>query len=831
MIPGWKIIRTIGKGSSGCVYEIEKEDTFGGVVHSALKVISIPENEEEIKAYRDDGYDDVSLTKLFRSQVESITAEFKLMSNLKGYSNIVSYEDHSIVQHDNDPGYDIYIRMELLSTLPNYINKMFPNREISDSTVAKLGIDICNALQLCAKYHIIHRDIKPQNIFVNDNGDFKLGDFGVAKTSDHTTKATLAGTYSYMAPEVFLCKPYNASVDLYSLGLVMYWMLNERRGPFLPLPPEVPTPEQTAEARERRMTGELLPLPKYGNKELSRIILKACAFHPEDRYATPTEMMKELEQILPSNSDSSDSDKEKAEVEEDISTGTVSINWGNATGNIYPPRDIEKQENNLKTDSNFLQKKQEQKEEPITPEQKETVFQATPAKPIKRRIWLGVAIACAVIIVAAAGCFIAVNQCKKQDLRASAIYTEEPRSEMTAASTIEQTETPVETTPDDSLTMTSESSPTFTKEPTSESTAESKSEPDMITYSIDRYFSDLGIQPGSKITNLGKNIVCMWKEFDFGGSYKGRITVAQKTRKNALLFYVEYADKAEKQEDKDKSIEIDGITYQGHLQGYFDLANKDGYETLEFSLCAASQPEQFFGSPATHGLYRLTVYANRDQECLLQTDWLDNTDCKSYSLDISKASRIRFQLEQTYGSDDVLYTLNPAMYNVKFMKTEVSTSASADMPNYITEGVFFLKTVSDSYYLGLGEEKVNLKGDVGYYLCKTEEIQSAIPFSVVSGGEQTASIQIPNLNGTAYYLDAFNPKRDNYGADIWKAGNTSDQRWIIENQSDGTFLIYLEAYPDMYLTNGVSEFGDVISTCIRRNDHSQNWYLVMTGNN
>ena len=296
-LPGWKIVRTIGKGSFGTVCEIEKEDEFGAVIHSALKVISIPETDAEIKDYRDDGYDDASITALFKSRVEDVTAEFKLMNKLKGHSNIVSFEDYSIVQHDNVPGYDILIRMELLTPLPDYINRQFPGGEIPDKAAIGLGVDMCRALELCKKNRIIHRDIKPQNIFVNENGDFKLGDFGVAKTSDHTTRATKTGTFGYMAPEVYWGKPYNASADLYSLGLVMYWMLNERRGPFLPLPPVVPKSVQNAEAMDRRMAGESLPAPKHGSEALKRIILRACAFDPNDRYENPTEMKRDLERL------------------------------------------------------------------------------------------------------------------------------------------------------------------------------------------------------------------------------------------------------------------------------------------------------------------------------------------------------------------------------------------------------------------------------------------------------------------------------------------------------------------------------------------------------
>ena len=296
-IPGWKIIRMIGKGSFGAVYEVEKDDGFGEGIRSALKVISIPESTSETDAYRDDGYDDDSLTAMYKSRVADITAEFRLMSKLKSCNNVVSYEDHTIIQHDGDPGYDIVIRMELLTPLPKYLEQGTGNRTGDDLLVRKLAMDMCTALERCGKQNIIHRDIKPQNIFVNDEGVFKLGDFGIAKTSDHTTRATKTGTYSYMAPEVYWGKPYNTSVDQYSLGLVLYWMLNERRGPFMPLPPSVPSPTQQAEALERRMHGESLPAPKNGSDALKRIVLKACAFDPKDRYANPTEMKQDLERL------------------------------------------------------------------------------------------------------------------------------------------------------------------------------------------------------------------------------------------------------------------------------------------------------------------------------------------------------------------------------------------------------------------------------------------------------------------------------------------------------------------------------------------------------
>ena len=146
----------------------------------------------------------------------------------------------------------------------------------------------------CKEYDIIHRDIKPQNIFVSKYGDYKLGDFGIAKTVERTSGGTKIGTYKYMAPEVYNNQPYGTAADLYSLGLVLYWLLNERRMPFLPLPPAKLNVGMEESARARRFRGEQLPPPANGSRELKRIVLKACAFDPKERYASAAAMLKDL---------------------------------------------------------------------------------------------------------------------------------------------------------------------------------------------------------------------------------------------------------------------------------------------------------------------------------------------------------------------------------------------------------------------------------------------------------------------------------------------------------------------------------------------------------
>ena len=290
----WTICRKLGQGSYGAVYEIQQED-FGNVYKAALKVITVPQSEMEIQSVLAEGMTLPQAEKYFYSVVEDIVRESAIMSRLKGTGNIVSYEDHTVIRHSDGIGWDILIRMELLHPLLPYVYQ----NPMARRDIIKLGIDICKALELCQRYNIIHRDIKPENIFISDNGDYKLGDFGIARTIERTTSGlSKKGTYSYMAPEVYAGREYGFSVDTYSLGLVLYRMLNKNRGPFLPQPPEAITFSSREQALVRRISGEPLPCPFYGEGRLGGIVLKACAFDPKERYSSPQQLRQELEAIL-----------------------------------------------------------------------------------------------------------------------------------------------------------------------------------------------------------------------------------------------------------------------------------------------------------------------------------------------------------------------------------------------------------------------------------------------------------------------------------------------------------------------------------------------------
>ena len=216
---------------------------------------------------------------------------------------------HIIIEHEDDIGWDILIRMELLTPLI----ELTAQSQMKESEVIKLGVDLCKALELCRRYDIIHRDIKPENIFISANGDYKIGDFGVAKTIEKTKMGlSRKGTYLYMAPEIYSSRPYGPTVDIYSLGIVMYKLLNENRLPFLPEYPKPIAPVDKEEALYKRLKGMDIPEPKNGSRRLSRIVLKACAYKPEDRYSSAEEMRRDLENMLYGAADSEESDLDKS---------------------------------------------------------------------------------------------------------------------------------------------------------------------------------------------------------------------------------------------------------------------------------------------------------------------------------------------------------------------------------------------------------------------------------------------------------------------------------------------------------------------------------------
>lgn len=291
----WYLKKELGSGAYGSVFEVERKDEYGSM-NAAMKIISIPASESELESFRKENYTltDSEVADYYHSFVDEFYKECQMMSQLKGYTNIVSYEDHDIKPKKGTIGWDIFIRMELLTPL----NEHFSKKKYTKNEVIKLGIDICRALEVCQEKSIIHRDIKAGNIFVSQTGDFKLGDFGVARSFEGVADfLSKKGTYIYMAPEVCKGEKYGFNADIYSLGIVLYKIMNENMEPFR----TERTYTNGEEALKKRLSGEKFPMPKNADAAFSKIIFKACAYDPKDRYQNATEMREDLEELLGSN--------------------------------------------------------------------------------------------------------------------------------------------------------------------------------------------------------------------------------------------------------------------------------------------------------------------------------------------------------------------------------------------------------------------------------------------------------------------------------------------------------------------------------------------------
>jgi eukaryotic-like serine/threonine-protein kinase len=147
---------------------------------------------------------------------------------------------------------------------------------------------ICNAVDHAHRQGVLHRDLRPSNVLISDNGLVKVADFGTSRFLEIAAHGTtVIGSPPYMAPEQFLGKAVFAS-DLYSLGITMFQMLTGE------LPYETPTPSDL----DRLLRGEMLVAPRLRNpkipKAISDIVMKAMAPDIPARYQRASEILEDL---------------------------------------------------------------------------------------------------------------------------------------------------------------------------------------------------------------------------------------------------------------------------------------------------------------------------------------------------------------------------------------------------------------------------------------------------------------------------------------------------------------------------------------------------------
>lgn len=268
--PEWQVEAEIGRGTSGVVYKVFHRDTQR---RAAVKIISVKAGE--------------NAAILKKHVVERI----QLMISMQDDPHVVHVEDYMVTGSVSE-GWQIYERMEFLTPLDTYCK----TNPLYENDVLKIGQDIAAALVSLEKHVVIHGDIKPENIFVDAYGTYRLGDFGSAVLRGREN-CFQSGTANYMTPEALAGQPA-ISQDTYALSLVLYQLLNHGHLPFIENDLAETDPLARQNALKRRESGEVFGVPANASAQCANVIMRGCAYEPSLRYSSAKDMYKAITDVL-----------------------------------------------------------------------------------------------------------------------------------------------------------------------------------------------------------------------------------------------------------------------------------------------------------------------------------------------------------------------------------------------------------------------------------------------------------------------------------------------------------------------------------------------------
>ena len=261
----YEIIRTIGEGGMANVY---------------LAIDTILDRKVAVKILRGDLANDEKFVRRFQREANA--------ASRLAHTNIVEIYDVG-----EDEG-RYFIVMEYIEgqTLKNLIKK---RGGLTLPEVIDIMIQLSNGISCAHESYIIHRDIKPQNIMILDDGRVKITDFGIAQTlnsSDLTQTNSVMGSVHYLPPEQANGGASTIKSDIYSLGILMYELITGRvpfRG------------ENAVEIAIKQMRDPIPSITDYKDdvpQSVENIIIKACAKNPKNRYDNILDMKKDIEECL-----------------------------------------------------------------------------------------------------------------------------------------------------------------------------------------------------------------------------------------------------------------------------------------------------------------------------------------------------------------------------------------------------------------------------------------------------------------------------------------------------------------------------------------------------
>ncbi len=242
-----------------------------------VKIISIPASQVQLQALLLTGayQSEAAARDYFLELAQSVVAEADILEKLSRQEGFLPFEDYQIVPMDKAVGYDVYLLSSYRRSLARHLRKT----TMTHLAAINLGLDLCGALAVSRKAGFLFADLKPENIFISNDREFRIGDLGFLKL-DSLKFTSIPERYigTYTAPEIVdAFSDVNPTIDIYSAGLILYQIYNGGELPF-----------------EGRAGAEPLPAPVYADYELAEIILKACAPDPSDRWQDPYEMGQAL---------------------------------------------------------------------------------------------------------------------------------------------------------------------------------------------------------------------------------------------------------------------------------------------------------------------------------------------------------------------------------------------------------------------------------------------------------------------------------------------------------------------------------------------------------
>lgn len=294
----WYTQSQLGSGTDGKAFTIVREDETGKKQRAVLKTIRVGDYRNEKKSFNTIGDQPQKPSKeerLHQKIIRNITENIDIIRQADGGKHFVRYEEWEKRQTSDGKGTLILIRLEEMRSLSDLLTQFSLTR---DETL-RLGISVCRSLIRCRDFGYIYPNLKPENILFDRKGVCKLGDFGSFSCLE-PAKSSVAfkRTQYYAAPEYITTGKINCTADTYSLGLVLYTLINRGRLPFMEPYPQELTIGSFDRSKENRIAGVAFPQPALYDEDLCRIIGKACAFQPENRYLSPKQMLQDLESAL-----------------------------------------------------------------------------------------------------------------------------------------------------------------------------------------------------------------------------------------------------------------------------------------------------------------------------------------------------------------------------------------------------------------------------------------------------------------------------------------------------------------------------------------------------